>query len=77
MLRRCIQRAREASDAALIIRFIKYVCELYDDVLPHDKVLYYIRVASTALGVCMRCLYDADLWIEPRGSVQFGWFSLS
>ena len=67
----------KASDTAKIIRFIKYMCELYEDVLPHDKVLYYIHVASTALGVCMRSLYDSDLWIESWCIMRFCQFSVS
>ena len=55
----------KASDTAKIMEFILYMCDVYSDKIPGDRILYYIQVAGTALGTCMKGLYDADLWIEP------------
>ena len=53
----------KASDTAKIIAFIEYISGFWLDDYPHDKMLHYIHVTSKAIGVCMRCLYDSDLWI--------------
>ena len=55
----------KASDTAKIMEFILYMCDVYSDKIAGDRILYYIQVAGTALGTCMKGLYDADLWIEP------------
>ena len=54
----------KASDTAKIMNFIDFVCDLYSEVLETDKVLYYIKASVHALGISMRGLYEADLWIE-------------
>ena len=54
----------KASDTAKICNFIVHICSLYEDRIATDKGLSYINIATTALGVCMRGLYDADLWVE-------------
>ena len=53
----------KASDTAKILEFILYTCDLYPEKIAHDKMLVYIRASCKALGVCMRCLYNADFFV--------------
>ena len=55
----------KASDTAKIISFIEHISEMWLQELPNDKTLYYLHAASKAIGVSMRCLYDADLFVDP------------
>ena len=63
----------KASDTSKIITFIQYIAELFleDNGAASDKILHYIHVASTAIGVCMKTLYEADLWIDSWFPIIF------
>ena len=54
----------KASDTAKIIKFIHYVCGLWLEDYPHDKILHTIYASSGAIGVSMRALYDSELFVD-------------
>ena len=56
----------KAADTSKIIDFIRFETDMALEDLPFDNMIYHINLASKALGVCMRRLYDSDLWIEAR-----------
>ncbi len=56
----------KASDTAKIIKFIKDICELYPEQVSNHRTLYYVDISARTLGKCMKSLYGANLWIEPR-----------
>lgn len=53
----------KASDTPKILEFILYVCSLYPEKVSTDKVLYYIQSSCQSIGVCMKTLYDSDLFM--------------
>ena len=55
----------KASDTPKIISFILYVLELWPELCAEDKICFYIRSACRSIGIFMRGLYEADMWIEP------------
>ena len=54
----------KASDTPKILEFVLYVCSLYPEKVSTDKVLYYIQSSCQSIGVCMKALYDSDLFME-------------
>ena len=53
----------KASDTPKILEFILYVCSLYPEKVSTDTVLYYIQSSCQSIGVCMKTLYDSDLFM--------------
>lgn len=58
----------KASDTPKILKFVLYICSLYDEKVSSDKMLYYIELSCQMIGTCMRCFYDADLMMDSRPS---------